>query len=587
MRAPLGLHLLLNVSPEWIEEAGDLHAEDNERNRRLYEEAQGFFSGIPGLVAARMDLDEVGGGVVDLFLAPVFSRTSRLRKDGSRGADIPEISVSKLDALWREQTGERLAYSGLQTLWADHCAERLDPRIQRGRRKSETGREHLTVPEFKAEAALAAALTAEAHAIIEKARKVDTEIQNERAKLGEQRRDLSRQAQIIQSRAHQAETVVARSRQMRTQNRVMHTNLQIAQATIDRQRKDLGLEQVRVLQSIRDENETIKNQLETERADILMWRDTQDLADAASREKDEQLAKEAKSLADRRKQLDEELVLFEAQKQALQRLLDEAAKAEEARKAERVKFDREREKQATETKNQISIVVTRQEELEARTRRFENDSERLEAEQQRLSQQKSDFAKDQRIFFENRDKLLAALKDQTEAQKTRAISLSDAETALRNRAVKLDDREATLAIGQFALAEAQNQVEEEAKRIAANGRDAADQFMTALRRGLTEIAHGEIDSDEILRQRQDLSLAQPPLRVYLKAFTQMQADLSSRTDELKARESELHQALEFLLPLKDRLTREQKESVEKLQQREEASRPPVKPAGRRGGGMEM
>ena len=332
--APFGLHLLLNVSPEWIEEAGDLHAEDNERNRRLYEEAQGFFSGIPGLVAARMDLDEVGGGVVDLFLAPVFSRTSRLRKDGSRGADIPEISVSKLDALWREQTGERLAYSGLQTLWADHCAERLDPRIQRGRRKSETGREHLTVPEFKAEAALAAALTAEAHAIIEKARKVDTEIQNERAKLGEQRRDLSRQAQIIQSRAHQAETVVARSRQMRTQNRVMHTNLQIAQATIDRQRKDLGLEQVRVLQSIRDENETIKNQLETERADILMWRDTQDLADAASREKDEQLAKEAKSLADRRKQLDEELVLFEAQKQALQRLLYEAAKAEEARKAE-------------------------------------------------------------------------------------------------------------------------------------------------------------------------------------------------------------------------------------------------------------
>ena len=97
--------------------------------------------------------------------------------------------------------------------------------------------------------------------------------------------------------------------------------------------------------------------------------------------------------------------------------------------------------------------------------------------------------------MKHRDKLLAALKDQTEAQKTRAISLSDAETALRNRAVKLDDREATLAIGQFALAEAQNQVEEEAKRIAANGRDAADQFMTALRRGLTEIALREIDSD--------------------------------------------------------------------------------------------
>ena len=137
------------------------------------------------------------------------------------------------------------------------------------------------------------------------------------------------------------------------------------------------------------------------------------------------------------------------------------------------------------------------------------------------------------------------------------------------------------------MAKAQEQVEEEAKRIAANGREAADQFITALQRGLKEITHGEIDSEEILSQRQDLRIAQPPLRVYLKAFTQMRDNLSSKTDELKARESELHQALEFLLPLKDRLTREQKESVERLQQREQGPRPPVKPAGRRGGGMEM
>ena len=416
-RAPLGLHLLLDVSREWIEEEGDLHAEDNQRNRLLYQEAQNFFAGIPGLVAARMDLDEEGGGVVDIFLAPVFSRTNRLRKDGTRGADIPEISVSKLDALWREQTGERLAYSGLQTLWADHCAETLDPRILRGRRKSETGREHLTVPAFKAEAALAEALKGEAHAIMQTARKVAAEIQNERAKLAEERRDLSRQAQIIQSRAHQAGTIVVRSRQMQAQNRVMHANLQITQAAVDRQRKHLELEQVRVLQSIRDENETIRNQLDMERADILMWRDSQDLVDAESREKDEQLAKEAKSLADRRKQLDEELGLFEVQKQALQRLQGEAAKEEEAHKAERVKFDREREKQATETKEQIAIVVTRQEELEAWTRQLENDTERLEVEQQRLGQQQSDFAKEQRIFSANRDKLLAEIKEQNEAQK--------------------------------------------------------------------------------------------------------------------------------------------------------------------------
>lgn len=195
---PFGLHFLLNVSPAWIREVGDLHDERNERNQRLYQAARDFAGGIPGLVATRMDLDEEGGGEVDVFLAPIFPRTSRLRKDGGRGPEIPEISVSKLDALWREQTGERIGYSGLQTLWAAYCAKHLDPRIQRGERKSETGREHLTVPKFKAASAYAEALVAEAETIMEQARR-------EKAEVEEERRRLAEAAQAVKSRGHELE----------------------------------------------------------------------------------------------------------------------------------------------------------------------------------------------------------------------------------------------------------------------------------------------------------------------------------------------------------------------------------------------
>jgi hypothetical protein len=195
---PFGLHLLLNLSPAWIREVGDLHDERNERNQRLYQAARDFAGGIPGLVAARMDLDEEGGGVVAIFLAPVFPRTSRLRKDGSRGSEIPEISVSKLDALWREQTSERKGYSGLQTLWAAYCAKHLDPRIQRGDPKSETGREHLTVPEIKAAYAAADAKTAEAEAIMERAL-------HDKAAVEEERRRLADEAQAIKARTRELE----------------------------------------------------------------------------------------------------------------------------------------------------------------------------------------------------------------------------------------------------------------------------------------------------------------------------------------------------------------------------------------------
>jgi hypothetical protein len=196
--APLGVNLQLNISPDWIREVGDLHDERNERNRLLYQAALAFVRDIKGVVAARMDLDEEGGGVVDIYVAPVFPRTNRLRKDGSRGSEILEISVSKLNAFWREQSGEKTGYSGVQTLWAAYCAKNLDLRIQRGDRKSETGRQHLEVPEIKAAYAAADAKTAEAEVIMERALRDKAEVEEERRRLAED-------AQEIRARAQQLE----------------------------------------------------------------------------------------------------------------------------------------------------------------------------------------------------------------------------------------------------------------------------------------------------------------------------------------------------------------------------------------------
>ena len=222
--APLGVNLQLNVSTGWIREVGDLHDERNERNRLLYQAALDFVQDIKGVVAARMDLDEEGGGVVDIYVAPVFPRTNRLRKDGSRGSEILEISVSKLNAFWREQSGEKTGYSGLQTLWAAYCAKNLDPRIQRGDRKSETGRVHLEVPEIKAAYAAADAKTVEAEAIMERALQ-------DKAKVEEERRRLAEDAQEIRARAQALE----RERNiLRAEIQMSEDAYEVAQAGLER-----------------------------------------------------------------------------------------------------------------------------------------------------------------------------------------------------------------------------------------------------------------------------------------------------------------------------------------------------------------
>ena len=134
--APLCLQALCVVSPQWVEKAGDLHDADNPRNRQLFEQAKEWAEGWAGkgsVFGARLDLDEKGGAVVDLMIAPVRE---------SRGK--PVISTQKALTELKGPTGERNEYSALQTSWADWCRDHLDASIVRGTRREITAREHLS-----------------------------------------------------------------------------------------------------------------------------------------------------------------------------------------------------------------------------------------------------------------------------------------------------------------------------------------------------------------------------------------------------------------------------------------------------------
>ncbi|WP_284180359.1 hypothetical protein [Rhabdaerophilum sp. SD176] len=152
-RAPICMHLILGVSASWVQIAGGLHERDNPRNRALLNAAKDFVEGQIGPVAAvRLDLDEMGGAVVDVFAVPVYERQRRLCKDGSRSDDgVLEISCNKAFEGLRSSTKERGDYSALQTGWANYAQTHLDKALVRGQRKYMTDRRHLETPEYRAQ----------------------------------------------------------------------------------------------------------------------------------------------------------------------------------------------------------------------------------------------------------------------------------------------------------------------------------------------------------------------------------------------------------------------------------------------------
>ncbi len=155
-RAAICMHVMAIVSTEWIEETGDLHDPDNIRNKLLFDTAIGWVIstfGEASLIAARQDFDEAGGGVVDLFVCPIFA--TRLNAHTSRNV----ISINKaLSGIVGDEI-DRCSYSAAQTSWHAYAATHMDSQLARGRRKSETHRVHVHADIFRpaAQAAVEAA----------------------------------------------------------------------------------------------------------------------------------------------------------------------------------------------------------------------------------------------------------------------------------------------------------------------------------------------------------------------------------------------------------------------------------------------
>jgi hypothetical protein len=144
--AAIGLHLLVGVSPSWIKAAGSLHDTENPRNKELLDAAVAWvesWAGARSVIGARLDLDEAGGGVVDVFVVPVFEQK---HKSGST-----KLTVSINKALTRLQATHETDYSyeALQTSWHAWAQENLDPDLQRGEPAYKTNRVHLRPAEYK------------------------------------------------------------------------------------------------------------------------------------------------------------------------------------------------------------------------------------------------------------------------------------------------------------------------------------------------------------------------------------------------------------------------------------------------------
>lgn len=142
----LGIHLLVGVSVEWVEETGRLHDPENPRNKQLLEAAVNWAnSWSKGVYAARLDLDETGGAVVDLFVAPVREQKHK------NGSSKEVVSVNKaLEELSIEVFQKRSKhYAALNTSWSEYASMHLDARLVRGSPKSETNKEHIPPDEYR------------------------------------------------------------------------------------------------------------------------------------------------------------------------------------------------------------------------------------------------------------------------------------------------------------------------------------------------------------------------------------------------------------------------------------------------------
>ncbi|HEY8575834.1 MAG TPA: hypothetical protein VIL88_05790 [Devosia sp.] len=140
----VGLHVMTVISERHFAQVGDVHDPSNPRLKEFFEESIAWAEktfGSGSVYMARLDLDENGTGVADMFLAPH-------RTDGRSGNQ--KVCGSKVLVEIARKARLKMSYTALQTSWATWCQSHIDPSILRGRPVEETGAKHLPVNTYKA-----------------------------------------------------------------------------------------------------------------------------------------------------------------------------------------------------------------------------------------------------------------------------------------------------------------------------------------------------------------------------------------------------------------------------------------------------
>ena len=142
--APLCLHLIVGVSDDWVKEGGNLHDPHNPRNQKLLKSARDWAElELGGCFAARMDMDEKGGAVVDVFIAPTY-----LKK--TKHTTSVQISTNKALSRLANKHRQQYSFSALQDSWSEYATEHLGAKFERGESKARTRRENLRPEEYAA-----------------------------------------------------------------------------------------------------------------------------------------------------------------------------------------------------------------------------------------------------------------------------------------------------------------------------------------------------------------------------------------------------------------------------------------------------
>ncbi|GBR54714.1 hypothetical protein AA106555_1789 [Neokomagataea thailandica NBRC 106555] len=140
--ASVALHMLCVVSPEWLQETGDPRDPNNPRVKELFRESQKWAElkfGPGSVICSRMDMDEAGSGVVDVFVCP----SAVVGQKNRPGQDKRVISTRKALKNIQREYGRPRSFMALQDSFAEHCQSNLDPKIQRGIPKELSQREHV------------------------------------------------------------------------------------------------------------------------------------------------------------------------------------------------------------------------------------------------------------------------------------------------------------------------------------------------------------------------------------------------------------------------------------------------------------